>query len=72
MRPQQVGHPSLPLGINHYINMLIQQWNQEKCTQFHDGLLPRMHKVENKIYSHQQKCSPSLLPDIKFRCTIIG
>ena len=69
LRPEQLGHHSLSLAINSYINALIQK---NMITQSSNNRsFVHMQNVEYKIYSKQQACSPSSLsPDIKFVCDI--
>ena len=74
LRPEQLGHRSLSLDVNNYINALIQQNKiiQDRCSQSSNyRSLPHMQNVEYKMYSKQQACSQSSLsPDIKFVCDI--
>ena len=73
MRPEQLGNHPMSLGINSYINTLIQQniITQHRCLQSsHDRSLLHGQNVEYKMHS-KQTCSPSSLsPDIKFMCDI--
>ena len=74
LRPEQLGHHSLSLNINNYINTLIQQniITQHRCLQSSNNRSAvYMQNVEYKMHSKQQACSPSSLsPDIKFVCGI--
>ena len=74
LRPEQIGHQSLTLDINIYINKLIQQ-NIEThhiCLHSNNEPLPPGHNVEYKMHSHQHRCSTYFLPKIKFYCSMIG
>ena len=75
LRPEQIGHHSITLGINNHINKLIQQnvVIQQGCLDSGNELLPPIHNVEYKMHFHQHRCSPSTFSShIKFFCTIIG
>ena len=73
LRPEQLGHSSLSLDINNYINKLIQQNEviKQRCLQSHDAFLLPMHNVEYKM--HQQKCFfSSYSTDIKYICHMVN
>ena len=75
LRPEQIGHHSLHLGINNHINKLIQQnvVIQQGCLHSSTESLPPTHNVEYKMHFHERRCSQSTFSsDMKFFCTIIG
>ena len=75
LRPTPISHHILMLGINIYINKLIQQNMiiREGCVHSSKEALTPLHNVEYKMHFHQHRCSRSNFPSsIKFFCTIIG
>ena len=69
LMPEQLGHPSLSLDINNYINTLIEQNKaiRQGCLQSHNVLLFPVHNVSYVLL--QKKCSPSSpLSDVKLFC----
>ena len=75
LQPENLGRSSLLLGINNYINKLIQQNMviQQRCLQSINESFLHVQNVEYKMYFHQQRCSASSVSsDIRFLCTIIG
>ena len=75
LRPVQIAHHSLTLGINNYINKLIEQnlVIQQGCLHSSNESLLSIHNVAYKMHFYRHRCSPSTFPShIKFFCTIIG
>ena len=74
IRPEQLGHPSLSLDINNFINKLIQQniAIQQRCLQSSTELILPLHNVAYEVRSHQQRRSPSgLSSEVTFLCSYI-
>ena len=69
IKPEQFGHSSVSLDVNHHVNNLIKvnKYMQQKCFQTE---VVSVNNVDYKMSAHQPICSPSShTHDIKVLCT---